>query len=267
MMGPAHSLSGAAAWLGAGAVAAGLHHPMPWPTLVVGALHLRGCGPRARPRPPSRRRSPAPSARCLARLCEIIDKIAHATYNGDPRQGRPAPRRRPPHPDPHLAVGRLIGAGCSALAVYGGRWVVLAILFVHMVLAVEGLLWRQARTPADVLVWLLGATSAWVAGRCAGRPGQRQGLAVHPARPALPVDRHAHRARRAGALRRRRAHGLRLPDPVADTDRPQALVSDRPAEVHALPGRQLGGDQGAHPGLHSLVRRRPCALGALGVFS
>ena len=57
----------------------------------------------------------------------------------------------------------LVGAGMALLASQGGRWAVLGILFVHMVLAIEGLLWRAARVSSDVLVWLLGAASAWVA--------------------------------------------------------------------------------------------------------
>ncbi|MGW4624865.1 metal-dependent hydrolase, partial [Streptomyces rubiginosohelvolus] len=35
MMGPAHSLSGAAAWLGVGAAAAATGYTMPWPVLLV----------------------------------------------------------------------------------------------------------------------------------------------------------------------------------------------------------------------------------------
>jgi hypothetical protein len=48
---------------------------------------------------------------------------------------------------------------------------VLVILFIHMVLAVEGLLWRQARMSSDVLVWLLGATSAWMLADVLDDPG------------------------------------------------------------------------------------------------
>ncbi len=36
----------------------------------------------------------------------------------------------------------LIGGGTSVLAITGSRWAVLAILFVHAVLAIENLLWR-----------------------------------------------------------------------------------------------------------------------------
>ena len=42
MMGPAHSLSGAAAWLGVGAAAAAAGHGMPWPVLLAGALICAG---------------------------------------------------------------------------------------------------------------------------------------------------------------------------------------------------------------------------------
>ena len=65
----------------------------------------------------------------------------------------------------------LIGAGASAAAIFGGRWAVLGILFVHLVLAVEGLLWRAARVSSDVLVWLLGATSAWILAGVLDQPG------------------------------------------------------------------------------------------------
>ncbi|MDH6187288.1 hypothetical protein M2168_000320 [Streptomyces sp. CZ24] len=69
----------------------------------------------------------------------------------------------------------LIGAGSSAAAVIGGRWAVLALLFVHMVLAVEGLLWRQARVSSDVLVWLLGAAGAWILAGILDEPGNGAG--------------------------------------------------------------------------------------------
>lgn len=65
----------------------------------------------------------------------------------------------------------LIGGGASLAAITGGRWAVLAILFVHLVLAVEGLLWRAARVSSDILVWLLGATSAWILVGVLDQPG------------------------------------------------------------------------------------------------
>src|SRR5689334_9749039 len=161
MMGPAHSLSGAAAWLGVGAAAAAAGHPMPWPTLVVGALICAGAA-----LAPDLDHKAATISRAFGPishgLCEIIDGLAHATYKATRKAGDP--RRAGGHRTlTHTWLWAvLIGSGCSAAAVYGGRWAVLGILFVHMVLAVEGLLWRQARMSSDVLVWLLGATSAWV---------------------------------------------------------------------------------------------------------
>ncbi|WP_405591908.1 metal-dependent hydrolase [Streptomyces sp. NBC_01190] len=161
MMGPAHSLSGAAAWLGVGAIADGLGHPMPWPTLVVGALICAGAAlaPDLDHQAATISRAFGPVSRAL---CKAIDALGHATYSatrgkGDPR--RNGGHRTLTHTWPWAV---LLGAGCSGAALVGGRWAVLAILFVHMVLAVEGLLWRQARVSSDVLVWLLGATSAWV---------------------------------------------------------------------------------------------------------
>lgn len=161
MMGPAHSLSGATAWLAVGAAAAALGHPMPWPTLVVGALICAGAAlaPDLDHHAATISRAFGPLSRGM---CEVIDKISYATYratrkNGDAR--RSGGHRTLTHT---WVWAVLMGGGCSALAWWGGRWAVLAILFVHMVLAVEGLLWRQARVSSDVLVWLLGATSAWM---------------------------------------------------------------------------------------------------------
>lgn len=170
MMGPAHSLSGATAWLGAGAVAAGLHHPMPWPTLVVGALISAGAAlaPDLDHHAATISRSFGPLSRMA---CRVIDMIAHATYNAT--RGKADPHRSGGHRTlTHTALwAALVGSGCSAAAVYGGRWAVLAILFVHVVLAVEGLLWRQARVSSDVLVWLLGAAGAWVLAGILDDPG------------------------------------------------------------------------------------------------
>ncbi|WNI19090.1 metal-dependent hydrolase [Actinacidiphila sp. ITFR-21] len=161
MMGPAHSLSGATAWLVVGAVTAGLGHPMPWPTLVVGALICAGAAlaPDLDHHAATISRAFGPVSR---NLCKIVDVVGYTTYKATRKPGDP--RRNGGHRTlTHTWVwAALLGTGCSAAAVFGGRWAVLAILFVHMVLAVEGLLWRQARTSSDVLVWLLGATSAWV---------------------------------------------------------------------------------------------------------
>ncbi|WP_103888032.1 metal-dependent hydrolase [Actinacidiphila yanglinensis] len=170
MMGPAHSLSGAAAWLGAGAIAAGLGDPMPWPTLVVGALICSGAA-----LAPDLDHQAATISRAfgpLSRLaCKLIDVLAHATYKATRKPGdsrRSGGHRTLTHT---WLWAVLLGVGFSALAVYGGRWAVLLILFVHMVLAVEGLFWRQARTSSDVLVWLLAATSAWLLADALDDPG------------------------------------------------------------------------------------------------
>ncbi|MEU4211688.1 metal-dependent hydrolase [Streptomyces sp. NPDC026206] len=161
MMGPAHSLSGAAAWLGVGAAAAAAGHPMPWPVLVVGALICAGAAlaPDLDHKSATISRAFGPISRIL---CEIIDALSHAVYKATRAKGDP--RRNGGHRTlTHTALwALLIGTGTSALAMTGGRWAVLGILFVHLVLAVEGLLWRMARTSSDVLVWLLGATSAWI---------------------------------------------------------------------------------------------------------
>lgn len=159
-MGPAHSLSGAAAWLGAGAVAYGLGHPMPWPTLVVGCLIAAGAAlaPDLDHKPATISRAFGPISHAL---CEIVENISTWVYNSTRMKG-----------DPHRNGGHrtlthtwpwalMCGGGSSAIAVFGGKWGVLAVLFVHMVLAIDGLLWRQVKGAHHILVWLLGAVSAW----------------------------------------------------------------------------------------------------------
>lgn len=170
MMGPAHSLSGAAAWLGVGAAAVAAGHPMPWPVLVVGALICAGAAlaPDLDHKSATISRAFGPISRGL---CEIIDKLSAAVYKATRKKGDP--RRTGGHRTlTHTWLwALLIGTGTSLLAVTAGRWAVLGILFVHMVLAVEGLLWRAARVSSDVLVWLLGATSAWVLADVLNKPG------------------------------------------------------------------------------------------------
>ncbi|MEV5505533.1 metal-dependent hydrolase [Streptomyces orinoci] len=174
MMGPAHSLSGAAAWLGLGAAMAAAGEPMPWPVLVVGALICAGAAlaPDLDHKSATIARAFGPVSRVL---CELIDKLSHAVYQATRGQGDP--RRNGGHRTlTHTALWAvLIGAGSSALAVLGGRWAVLGILFVHLVLAVEGLLWRFARTAHDVMVWLLGAAGAWILAEILNRPGNGAG--------------------------------------------------------------------------------------------
>ncbi|GFH34743.1 metal-dependent hydrolase [Streptomyces pacificus] len=169
-MGPAHSLSGAAAWLGAGAVAAGLGHPMPWPVLVVGALVCAGAAlaPDLDHKAATISRAFGPFSRGL---CEVVDKLSSAVYQATRKPGdkrRTGGHRTLTHT---WLWAVLIGGGTSLLATTGGRWAVLAVLFVHLVLAVEGLLWRAARVSSDVLVWLLGATSAWILAGLLDEPG------------------------------------------------------------------------------------------------
>ncbi|AGP52593.1 metal-dependent hydrolase [Streptomyces rapamycinicus] len=170
MMGPAHSLSGAAAWLGVGAAAAAAGHAMPWPVLVAGALICAGAAlaPDLDHKAATISRAFGPISRAL---CEVIDKISYSVYKSTRKAGDP--RRSGGHRTlTHTWVWAvMIGAGASALAMVGGRWAVLGILFVHMVLAVEGLLWRAARVSSDVLVWLLGAASAWILADVLHKPG------------------------------------------------------------------------------------------------
>ncbi|MER5971099.1 metal-dependent hydrolase [Streptomyces sp. NPDC002055] len=170
MMGPAHSLSGAAAWLGVGAAAAAAGYPMPWPVLVVGAFVCAGAAlaPDLDHKAATISRAFGPVSRVL---CEVIDKISYSVYKAT--RTSVDPRRSGGHRTlTHTWVWAvLIGAGASVLAMTGGRWAVLGLLFVHMVLAVEGLLWRAARVSSDILVWLLGATSAWILADILHKPG------------------------------------------------------------------------------------------------
>lgn len=170
MMGPAHSLSGGAAWLGVGAVAAALDHPMPWPVLLAGALICSGAAlaPDLDTKSATISRAFGPFSKAL---CGVIDVISTAVFNAT--RGKGERKRSGGHRTlTHTWLWALLtGAGFSAAAVAGGRWAVLGILFVHMVLAVEGLLWRMARVSSDVLVWLLGATSAWILAGILDKPG------------------------------------------------------------------------------------------------
>ncbi|MGW7004604.1 metal-dependent hydrolase [Streptomyces sp. NPDC054933] len=170
MMGPAHSLSGAAAWLGVGAVAAGMHHPMPWPTLVVGALICAGAAlaPDLDHKPATISRAFGPLSRGL---CEIVEKLSLGVYNATRMKGDP--HRNGGHRTlTHTLVWAVgCGAGASAIAMYGGRWGVLAVLFVHLVLAVDGLLWKEVKGGHHVLVWLLGATGSWLLAGVLDDPG------------------------------------------------------------------------------------------------
>ncbi|WP_406141840.1 metal-dependent hydrolase [Streptomyces sp. NBC_01089] len=171
MMGPAHSLSGAAAWLGVGAAATAYGHPMPWPVLVVGALISAGAA-----LAPDLDHKAATISNAFGPLshglCALVDALAAVVYRAT--RGKGDPRKGGGHRTlTHTGVWAvLLGAGASALAIYGGRWAVLGILFVHMVLAIEGLLWRASRpSSSTVLVWLLGAAGAWILAQILAEPG------------------------------------------------------------------------------------------------
>src|SRR4051812_44028754 len=120
MMGPAHSLSGAAAWLVTGAVAAGLGHRMPGPTPVGGALICAGAAlvPDLDHKAATISRAFGPFSRIL---CGLTDAVAHATYRATRKKGDP--RRSGGHRTlTHTWLwALLLGSGCSAAAVYGGR--------------------------------------------------------------------------------------------------------------------------------------------------
>ncbi|RBM16648.1 metal-dependent hydrolase [Streptomyces sp. PT12] len=170
MMGPAHSLSGAMAWLGVGAAAAALDRPMPWQVLLAGALICAGAAlaPDLDHKSATISRAFGPISKMLA---GVIDKLSETVYNAT--RGRRDRRRTGGHRTlTHTWIWAvLLGAGFSFAAVAWGRWAVLVTLFIHMVLAVEGLLWRMARVSSDVLVWMLGATSAWLLAEVLDQPG------------------------------------------------------------------------------------------------
>ncbi|GAB2927797.1 metal-dependent hydrolase [Streptomyces mayteni] len=170
MMGPAHSLSGAMVWLGIGAAAAAADNPMPWPVLVVGTLICAGAAlaPDLDQKSATISRAFGPASKLLA---GVIDKLSESVYNAT--RGKGERRRTGGHRTlTHTWIWAvLVGAGFSLAAIAWGRWAVLVTLFIHMVLAVEGLLWRMARVSSDVLVWLLGATSAWLLAAVLDEPG------------------------------------------------------------------------------------------------
>src|SRR5918911_3044354 len=121
MMGPAHSLSGAAAWLGVGAAAAAAGHPMPWPVLLSGALICAGAAlaPDLDHKAATISRSFGPLSRWL---CEIVDKLSYAVYKATKKQGDP--RRSGGHRTlTHTWLWAvLIGGGAPLLALTCGRW-------------------------------------------------------------------------------------------------------------------------------------------------
>jgi LexA-binding, inner membrane-associated putative hydrolase len=144
---------------------------MPWPVLVVGALISSGAAlaPDLDHKAATISKAFGPISHAL---CGIVDALSHFAYRHTRLRGDSGSRSGGHRTLTHTWLWAvLIGAGASALALVGGRWAVLGILFVHMVLAVDGLLWRAARTSSHVLVWLLGAFAAWTLAGILDKPG------------------------------------------------------------------------------------------------
>jgi membrane-bound metal-dependent hydrolase YbcI (DUF457 family) len=160
MMGPAHSLSGAVAWLGVAAVAAANDHPMPLLVVIVGAVICAGAA-----LAPDLDHKSATISRAFGPIsklaCSVTENFAAAVYKAT--RGKKDSRREGGHRTLTHTVwwAAIVGGAVYALS-YAGRWAMLAVFFVHLVLAVEGLLWRWARKSHDVLVWLLSAAVAWI---------------------------------------------------------------------------------------------------------
>ncbi|NYI04942.1 membrane-bound metal-dependent hydrolase YbcI (DUF457 family) [Allostreptomyces psammosilenae] len=185
-MGPAHSLSGAAAWLGVGALGAAGGAPMPWPVLLIGTIVCAGAAlaPDLDHRAATISRAFGPLSKGL---CVVIERLAAAVYRatrgpGDPR--RSGGHRTLTHT---LVWAVLAGLVTTAVVVFGGRWGLLAVLFTHTVLAIEGLLWRAARASSDVLVWLLGATGAWLLSDLATGPAAEAAWLLDASGVPLPA--------------------------------------------------------------------------------
>lgn len=160
MMGPAHSLSGAVAWLGVGAVAAERGHPMPPLVIIVGAALCAGAAlvPDLDHKSATISRSFGPISKLA---CAITNQLGEWVYNLT--RSKKDKHREGGH---RTLTHTWFWAAASGAAVYGlsyaGRWAVLALMFVHTVLAIEGLLWRWARRGHDVITWLLGAAASWI---------------------------------------------------------------------------------------------------------
>src|ERR1700750_2211445 len=117
MMGPAHSLSGAAGWPGGGAVSPGLGHPMPWPTVVVGALICAGAA-----LAPDLDHQAATISRSFGPLskwaCHMIDQLSYFVYSKT--RGKGDPKRTGAHRTlTHTAVwAALCGIVASAICAF-----------------------------------------------------------------------------------------------------------------------------------------------------
>ncbi|MGW5115887.1 metal-dependent hydrolase [Streptomyces noursei] len=170
MLGPAHALSGAAAWAGFGVVAAVGGFPMPWPVLVGGVIICAGAA-----LAPDLDHPAATISRSFGPLSAwasgAVGWLSHVVYSATRGSGDPA-RSGGHRTLTHTALfAALCGFIAAHAASYGGRWAVFAVLFVHLVLGVEGLLWHAARSSSRVLVWLLGAAFAWLLADLLHRPG------------------------------------------------------------------------------------------------
>lgn len=239
MMGPAHSLSGAAAWLGVGAAAAATGHTMPWPVLVVGALITAGAAlaPDLDHKSATISRAFGPVSKLV---CEVVDKISYAVYKATRGGRRPPAHRRPPHPHPHLAVGgphrgrrlwrrdprRTLGGPRDPLRPPGARRRRAALAGRPRLQRRTGLAARrdQRLDPR----------------RRAGPARPRLELVLRRARPGVHVARAADPPRCPRPRHRRRPDGLGLPDPLAHPARSQAVVRPGAPEGDAVPGRAAG---------------------------
>ncbi|OIV37798.1 hypothetical protein BIV57_09555 [Mangrovactinospora gilvigrisea] len=179
MMGPAHSLSGAVAWLAVGAVAAERGTPMPPLVLAVGAVICAGAAlaPDLDHKAATISRSFGPISRLA---CWFTHDLAEIVYKAT--RTRRDSHREGGH---RTLTHTWFWAAATGAAAYGlsflGKWAVLAIFFVHLVLAIEGLLWRWARRGHDVITWLLSAAVSWIVyEQLSNHPGQADWLFPHP---------------------------------------------------------------------------------------
>lgn len=171
MLGPAHALSGAAAWAGAAVLAAAGGVPMPWPVLVGGMVICAGAAMAPDLDHPSATVSHS-FGPLSAWASKAVGALSHTVYEAtrghrDPARG--GGHRTLTHT---VAYAMLCGFLAAHAASYGGRWAVFAVLFVHLVLGVDGLLWKASRSSARILVWLLGAVAAWLLADLLHQPGQ-----------------------------------------------------------------------------------------------
>lgn len=160
MMGPAHSLSGAVAWVGLGAAAAAQGEPMPLMVLITGAVICAGAAlaPDLDHHAATISRSFGPVSKLA---CVVTEHLASAVYQAT-RSRHDSHKEGGHRTLTHTAWWAVATGGAAYGLSYAGRWAVLALVFVHTVLALEGLLWRWARRTHDVVVWLVAAAGTGV---------------------------------------------------------------------------------------------------------